>query len=96
MLTGAAAISQFNITNTLFQLLSPERLRGRVLAMHIWALAGMSPFGILFFGWLASKTSLQTSLHAGGALLLLGAGWGWLNRRSLEGVDEPQTHLSRS
>lgn len=96
VLTGASAIMQFNTTNTLFQLLSPDRLRGRVLAMHIWALAGMSPFGILFFGWLASQTSLQVSLHAGGALLLLGAGWGWLNRRSLEGVDEPQTHLSRS
>ena len=93
LLTGAAAIMQFNTTNTLFQLLSPERLRGRVLAMHIWALSGMSPFGILFFGWLASVTSLQFSLHVGGLCLLAGAGWGWLNRRHLEGVDGPQTYL---
>lgn len=94
VLTGAAAIMQFNTTNTLFQLLSPDRLRGRVLAMHIWALAGMSPFGILFFGWLASRTSLQVSLHLGGACLLVGAGWGWLNRRHLEGVDGPETNFS--
>ena len=53
---GMATIAQFNTTNALFQMLSPERLRGRVLAMHIWALNGLSPFGILFFGWLAHTT----------------------------------------
>lgn len=56
---GAATILQFNTTNALFQLLSPERLRGRVLSMHIWALNGLSPFGVLFFGWLA-KVSRET------------------------------------
>jgi len=55
-LLGAAAVAQLNTTNALFQLMSPERLRGRVLAMHIWALNGFSPFGVLFFGWLANKT----------------------------------------
>ncbi len=55
-LVGMATIAQFNTTNALFQILSPERLRGRVLAMHIWALNGLSPFGILFFGWLANST----------------------------------------
>jgi MFS family permease len=53
---GMATIAQFNTTNALFQMLSPERLRGRVLAMHIWALNGLSPFGVLFFGWLAHTT----------------------------------------
>ncbi|MDR3688870.1 MAG: MFS transporter [Fimbriimonas sp.] len=53
---GAAAVAQLNTTNALFQLMSPERLRGRVLAMHIWALNGFSPFGVLFFGWLANRT----------------------------------------
>jgi MFS family permease len=55
-LVGMATIAQFNTTNALFQMLSPERLRGRVLAMHIWALNGLSPFGLLFFGWLAHST----------------------------------------
>lgn len=85
-LIGMAAIMQFNTTNTLFQLLSPDRLRGRVLAMHIWALSGLSPFGILFFGWLAHRTSLELALHVGGGCVLAGAIWGWLFRRGLEGV----------
>ena len=59
---GAAGVAQLNTTNALFQLMSPERLRGRVLAMHIWALNGFSPFGVLFFGWLANKTRLDHTL----------------------------------
>ena len=66
---GAAAVAQLNTTNALFQLMSPERLRGRVLAMHIWALNGFSPFGVLFFGWLANKT--RTDHH----LLITGSSY---------------------
>lgn len=63
-IAGGAIIMQFNTTNTLFQMLSPERLRGRVLAMHIWAVNGISPFGVLALGWLAeySRTHPVASL----------------------------------
>lgn len=64
-LLGMAGVAQFNTTNALFQLLAPERLRGRVLAMHIWALNGLSPFGILFFGWLANATREDHMFHVG-------------------------------
>jgi MFS family permease len=56
MITGMCSIVQFNTTNALFQLLSPDERRGRVLAMHIWSLNGLSPFGILLFGWIASAS----------------------------------------
>lgn len=62
---GMAGVAQFNTTNSLFQLLAPERLRGRVLAMHIWALNGLSPFGILFFGYLANSTREDLQFHIG-------------------------------
>ncbi len=52
---GMGTICQFNTSNTLFQLLSPEHLRGRVLAMHIWALSGLSPIGLLAFGYIAKQ-----------------------------------------
>jgi len=55
-LVGAAAIMQFNTTNALFQILAPEKRRGRVLAMHIWTLNGLSPFGVLLFGWIAKQS----------------------------------------
>ena len=56
---GAASVAQLVTSNTLFQLLSPESLRGRVLAMHIWAINGLSPFGVLLFGWIASQSRLN-------------------------------------
>jgi MFS family permease len=59
---GAASVAQLVTTNALFQLLSPERLRGRVLAMHIWAINGLSPFGVLLFGWIASQSRLNPHL----------------------------------
>ncbi len=68
---GAAGVAQLNTTNALFQLMSPERLRGRVLAMHIWALNGFSPFGVLFFGWLANKTRIDHHLTISGNLVEL-------------------------
>lgn len=87
-LIGLSAIMQFNTTNTLFQQLSPERLRGRVIAMHIWALAGLGPPGVLFFGWLAGRTSIPTALHVGGTCVMGGALWGFVNRRQLVGVEK--------
>jgi MFS family permease len=56
---GAASVAQLNTTNALFQLMSPERLRGRVIAMHIWAINGLSPFGVITFGWVASQTRIN-------------------------------------
>ncbi len=62
---GGAIIMQLNTTNTLFQMLAPERLRGRVLAMHIWAVNGISPFGVLLFGWLAKQSRLNPNVPIG-------------------------------
>jgi MFS family permease len=63
--SGGAIIMQLNTTNTLFQILAPERLRGRVLAMHIWAVNGISPFGVLVFGWLAKESRIDPNVRVG-------------------------------
>ncbi|MBC8064022.1 MAG: MFS transporter [Chlorobia bacterium] len=83
---GFASVTIFNTCNTLFQMLSPDRLRGRVLAMHVWALSGLGPFGIWGFGYLAQKTDLPFTLQLGGILVLVTAVYGWAFRRGLEGV----------
>ncbi|HRJ27772.1 MAG TPA: MFS transporter [Fimbriimonadaceae bacterium] len=70
---GFFAITQFNTTNTLFQLLSPDRLRGRVIAMHVWALSGIGPVGIYGFGWLAKRIGLAEALATGATLVLISA-----------------------
>ncbi len=64
-IAGGAIIMQLNTTNTLFQILAPERLRGRVLAMHIWAVNGISPFGVLLFGWLAKQSRINPDVRIG-------------------------------
>lgn len=87
---GMCAITQFNLTNTLFQTLAPPRLRGRVLAMHIWSLNGIGPFGILALGYLADARGLPFALQLGGAIVLVGAIWSWINQKGLAGVDDPQ------
>lgn len=84
---GFCAIAHFNTTNTLFQTLSPERLRGRVLSMHVWALAGLSPIGTIIFGYLAEVASQQVALMSGGALTLLAAAYAWINKDGLKAVD---------
>ncbi len=85
-LLGMSSVALFNTCNTLFQTLSPERLRGRVISMHIWALTGAAPFGIFGFGYLAQKVGLPIALQVGSGLVLLAAVYGWAYRRGLEGV----------
>lgn len=80
---GLCTLVQFNTTNTLFQLLSPPKLRGRVLAMHMWALSGLGPVGALGFGILAERTSMMLSLSIAGVLTLLCGVWGWTQTKVL-------------
>ncbi len=77
ILLGCAAIVQFNITNTLFQTIAPDRLRGRVLAMHLWALSGMTPFGTLLLGYVAQVASIPIAFVIAGVIVLVGAVWSW-------------------
>jgi len=102
---GGSTVVQFNSTNSLFQLLSPDRLRGRVLAMHIWALNGLAPFGVLAAGWLASTTRQAAELHphaahfplngvrlalfVGGMCVLGGAVVAMLSNEGLSGLEDP-------
>jgi len=92
-LLGGSTMVQFNTTNSLFQLLSPERLRGRTLSMHIWALNGLSPFGVLGLGYFASVTrsmpipniggGVEAALKLGFACMTIGIAFGLTQRRHL-------------
>ena len=85
-LLGFASISIFNSCNMLFQTLAPERLRGRVLAMHVWALSGLGPFGVLLLSYVAEKVNLTFALTLGGSLVTAGALYSVLYRKGLQGV----------
>lgn len=85
---GMAAVAQFNSTNTLFQILSPDRLRGRTIAMHIWALSGLNPIGAILFGWIAREATIPVALQIGGACVILCALWGWTQAKVFSGTVE--------
>lgn len=85
-LLGFSSVTIFNTCNTLFQTLSPERLRGRVLAMHVWALSGLGPFGVWGFGYLAQRTGLPFALQLGGLVVLIAALYGWAFSKGLADV----------
>ncbi len=80
---GAFSIMQFNTTNTLFQLMSPPALRGRVISMHVWAIAGVAPLGVLAFGYISEWFGIRQSLMTGGLILAIFSAWGWFQSRSL-------------
>ena len=67
-MAGAGGIMQLNTTNALFQTLAPERLHGRVLAMHVWTLNGLSPFGVLMLGNIARATKGHAGVPLGGGV----------------------------
>lgn len=85
-IAGASGVMQFNTTNTLFQLLAPEKLRGRVISMHVWALSGAGPLAMPVFGWIASVASTSLALQIGASAVAIGAAAAWITRRNLAGV----------
>jgi MFS family permease len=84
ILLGMSNVTIFNTCNSLFQLIAPERLRGRVISMHIWALSGIGPLGIYPFGWLAQHYGLPLALQIASILTIGIALWAWLKKVSLE------------
>jgi len=71
-MTGFGTLVHFNTTNALFQTLSPDRLRGRVLAMHVWALSGIGPMFLPVVGKFAELHGVDQAFRAGAVITLVG------------------------
>lgn len=84
LVMGVCMIMQFNTTNTLFQLIAPPALRGRVISMHMWAISGVAPLGVLLFGQVSEVWGTHVSLMTGGACLVAVAAWGWRASRNIK------------
>jgi MFS family permease len=78
-LLGASQVAYYTSTNTLIQLLSPGRLRGRIMSIYVLTSIGISPIGSLLAGGVAEVIGAPLTLAAGGVLtiqaLLLVAWW---------------------
>ncbi|MBF6606385.1 MAG: MFS transporter [Chloroflexi bacterium] len=71
---GASQVAYYTGTNTLVQLLSPARLRGRILSFYVLTSIGVSPLGSLVAGGVAEVIGAPLTLVAGGGLTIIALG----------------------
>jgi MFS family permease len=76
---GFSMMTQMAASNTLVQSMTPNFLRGRVMAVYSMMFMGMAPIGALLAGTLAGWVGATTTVGLGGAFCLLG-GAVFLNR----------------
>jgi MFS family permease len=70
---GASMMIQMSATNTRIQTMTPDDLRGRVMAVWAMIFMGFAPFGSLLAGWLATVIGPARTLMAGGSVCIVGA-----------------------
>jgi MFS family permease len=83
---GMASMIQFTATNMLIQTMTPDALRGRVMAIWFMIFMGFAPVGSLLAGSMTTALGPRLVLAAGGAVCALGATafarWSWTKRPS--------------
>jgi MFS family permease len=86
---GMASMVQLTATNTLIQAMTPDALRGRVMAIWLMIFMGFAPVGSVIAGSLTTALGPRLVLAAGGAVCALGAlgfaRWSWTRRPSIDG-----------
>jgi MFS family permease len=70
---GAATMVQVSATNTLIQMLTPDALRGRVMAIWAMILMGFAPLGSLIASAVATVVGSTIPLAVGGVLCMVAA-----------------------
>lgn len=69
-IVGFGLLIQISILSTIIQLLSPDQMRGRIMAVYLTMFVGMMPIGNILAGALAEKTSAQLTIAVGAAIAL--------------------------
>src|SRR5207302_7603829 len=64
--TGFGMMVQMGATNTLLQVMVPDRLRGRVMSLYSMMFIGMGPIGALIGGALAARIGAPWTVGIGG------------------------------
>lgn len=64
MLAGMFGVIQLNSTNAILQTSAPDSLRGRVVALHSWAINGPAPFASLMIGQFAQMWGVSWAVTA--------------------------------
>lgn len=72
---GYFIMLQMASSNTLIQVMVPDELRGRVMAVYSMMFMGMAPLGALMGGALADRITAPLTVAIGGIAAVLGAWW---------------------
>jgi MFS family permease len=72
---GYFMMLQMSASNTLIQVMVPDALRGRVMAVYSMMFMGMAPIGALLGGALAERLGAPVTVAIGGAASVAGACW---------------------
>ncbi|HXY15489.1 MAG TPA: MFS transporter [Terriglobales bacterium] len=75
---GFCMMLQMSSSNTLIQVMVPDHLRGRVMAVYSMMFMGMAPFGALFAGGLADRVGAPVTVAMGAVATIGGAALFWL------------------
>jgi MFS family permease len=70
---GFCMMVEMAASNTLIQAMSPDALRGRVMAVYSMMFMGMAPFGALFAGTMAERIGAPKTVALGGVVCIAGA-----------------------
>lgn len=70
-LAGFALITMLAVTNTLIQLISPDKVRGRIMSTFTWALGGFFPLGSLLIGAAGDQIGAVTAVTISALICLL-------------------------
>ena len=84
---------QMGSTNTLLQVMVPNRLRGRVMSLYSMMFVGMAPIGALLGGIVAAKIGAPQTVAIGGFACLVG---GALFARRLPAIRTEARELIRA
>ena len=72
---GYTMMLQMACSNTLIQVMVPDALRGRVMAVYSMMFMGMAPIGALLGGAFADRLGAQMAVGIGGLASVAGACW---------------------
>jgi MFS family permease len=70
-IVGFATMIQFGSTNTLIQMMTPDRLRGRAISAYSMMYMGMTPIGSVVAGFIAEHIGARVTIAAGGVICLV-------------------------
>ena len=70
---------QMSSSNTLVQAMSPDHLRGRVMAVYSMMFMGLAPFGAFFGGALADRIGAPLTVGGGAVAAVAGSIWFYLH-----------------